>query len=277
VKKCICAPNKNETKLACIELEMSDVAYNSAQPCTVCNTTCKTPPKNNCLWDSTLEGSYRGIRISGDGTPHGEWDLQLGDCSAELRNSSGLVWKAAVSHGGAMDDSNGLTFTLGKQGPIDAKKDRADQQLQLGNGNPTGPQVIHALGTKERGPLTTRLILAMSKINGKIPVRWSDEMPTASGGMVLDLDKCLSDKPAPPVPGGTYCDPNAKPPQNCPPYPGHHGSHCPKCAHPPCLCPGNYPPPPPAPPGFADCDFKRLFPPAPPPPSPGLASSIDER
>jgi hypothetical protein len=53
-----------------------------------------------------------------------------------------------------------------------------------------------------------------------------------------------------------------------------HGSHCPHCPHPPCLCPGNYPPPPPAPPGAGSCNFERLFPsPAPP----VLASHIEER
>jgi hypothetical protein len=78
-------------------------------------------------------------------------------------------------------------------------------------------------------------------------------------GLVLGLVKCLDDKPQPPIPGGTYCDPNSVPPQMCPPFNGNPSTKCPKCSHPPCLCPGNYPPPPPLPPGQIDCNFAAAF------------------
>ena len=58
------------------------------QPKAMCMAKCKTPPIHNCT-PPVLQGTYRGIKISGDGTPHGEWDLKLGPCYAELKNSTG--------------------------------------------------------------------------------------------------------------------------------------------------------------------------------------------
>jgi hypothetical protein len=252
VPKYLCQPNGTTHNLTCNMIKRTDPAYSGAAPLAKCQSTCKVPPKHNCTPPS-LQGTYRGILISGDGTPHGEWDLKMGVCHAELRNASGLVWDAAVSTGGLAP----LTFTLGKQGPTG---------LGSTDGNSSLGGVIHAIYTFEHGPqpsdLTTRFSLAMSAINGKIPDNWMDVMTPSSGGRVLGLVKCINDKPRPPVPGGTYCDPTTKPPEMCPPFRGEPASPCPACAHPPCLCPGNYPPPPPGPPGSKFCSFGRVFAPA---------------
>jgi hypothetical protein len=60
-------------------IERKDPAYASAQTLSECQSTCKVPKKHNCT-PPDLIGTYRGIMISGDGTPHGEWDLKMDYC-----------------------------------------------------------------------------------------------------------------------------------------------------------------------------------------------------
>lgn len=261
IKKYLCAPNGNQSNLTCKEIGRSEPAYPSAQTLSACQSTCVEPPKHNGT-PPVLQGTYRGIMISGDGTPHGEWDLKLGPDYAELKNQTGVVWKAKVETGGMSP----MTFILGNQGPTSSLRASSGSSAPVTNGT------IHALYTFENGPVTTRFTLAMSAPNGKAPKNWGDVMMDTTGGLVLGLVKCLDDKPQPPIPGGTYCDPNSVPPQMCPPFNGNPSTKCPKCSHPPCLCPGNYPPPPPLPPGQIDCNFAAAF-------SPGAtaASNTEER
>jgi hypothetical protein len=211
IPKYLCTPSLSGKNVTCKIIERKDPAYASAQTLSECQSTCKVPKKHNCT-PPDLQGTYRGILVSGDGTPHGEWDLKLGYCDAELKNSSGTLWKAKVSTGGVAP----LTFD------IDGAAD--------GGGNASK---IYALYTFEAGPQTTRFTLALSAPGGQPPKDWMSVMDPSSGGMVLGLAKCKNDKPLGPIPGGTYCDPTVNPPQMCPPYKNKPPSQCPQCAHPP--------------------------------------------
>eukprot|EP01045_Picozoa_sp_COSAG04_P045976 COSAG04_NODE_16405_length_500_cov_0.683292_2_plen_97_part_01 len=82
----------NGTNYTCVEVPLGT---QGAQNKSLCSSTCKEPQIHNCT-PPVLQGTYRGISIGGDGTPHGEWDLRMGSCDAELRNGSGVVWKASV-------------------------------------------------------------------------------------------------------------------------------------------------------------------------------------
>ena len=229
-----CQISGNGTNYTCVEVKLGTPgAQNHSQ----CSSTCVEPPKHNCT-PPVLQGKYRGISIGGSGMPHAEWDLRLGQCDAELRNTNGTVWTASVYTGGAS--------------PISFRLD-------------TGGE-LHGLYTFENGPdqQTVRFTLALGKLNGPSPKDWMTAMAPGSNMSVYGLVKCADDKPAQPVPGGIYCDPHSTPPEMCPPLnPGDKPTPC-ECASPngpggTCLCPGHYPPPPPPPPGAGNCNFSSVF------------------